>query len=191
MGIEMKYIQQLMVLHQNVFERIEAATGSWLPGLTARCIFGSVLMLFFVNSAMTKFAGGPFSLSLGAYAQVLPPIAEAAGYDPSKIAFFPWAIIVFLGAYAEIILPISILIGLFTRLSSLAMIGFIFVMTMVDINFHGVGTTTIGAMFDRVHDSAILDQRLLWLFPLVYLTIKGPGPVSVDYLLAKLRETSS
>ena len=64
---------------------------------------------------------------------MLPSIAEAAGYDASKIAFFPWGIIVFMGTYAEFILPTLILVGLFTRLASVGMIGFIAVMTLVDV----------------------------------------------------------
>lgn len=89
------------------------------------------------------------------------------------------------GTYAEFILPILIVVGLFTRLSSFAMIGFIFVMSFVDVQFHGADAATVGAWFDRMHNSAILDQRLLWLFPLVYLLIKGAGPFSLDMLAVK------
>jgi putative oxidoreductase len=42
-------------------------------------------------------------------------------------------------------------------------------------------------MFDRVHDSVIADQRLLWIFPLIYLAVKGGGPISVDTILSKMR----
>jgi putative oxidoreductase len=40
-------------------------------------------------------------------------------------------------------------------------------------------------MFDRVHNSVIWDQRLLWVFPLIYLAIKGGGPVSIDALVLR------
>ncbi len=60
------------------------------------------------------------------------------------------------------------------------------VMTFVDINLHGVGTETIGAFFDQQHNAEIADQRLLWIFPLLYLIIKGPGKISIDYLLSKV-----
>ena len=38
-----------------------------------------------------------------------------------------------------------------------------------------VDAGTIGALFDRFPDSVILDQRLLWIFPLAYLVVKGAG----------------
>ena len=60
------------------------------------------------------------------------------------------------------------------------MIGFIAVMTYVDINFHGADAKTIGVLFDRVQDSVISDQRLLWCIPLIYLILKGPGLLSLD-----------
>ena len=116
-----------------------------------------------------------------------PPVAEAAGYDTSQIAFLPWGVIVLAGTLAEFILPILILIGLATRLAAIAFIGFIAVMTFVDIQFHGVEAETIGHLFDNVHNSAILDQRLLWLMPLLLLIIKGPGTLSVDHFLARWR----
>lgn len=94
-------------------------------------------------------------------------------------------LIVLAGTYAEFILPALILIGLFTRLSSLAMIGFIVVMSIVDITGHGASAKTIGALFDRIQDGVIADQRLLWIFPLIYLIIKGAGAISVDGLLGR------
>lgn len=187
------FIQKLEDLHSRVFGALERASEPWFLGLAARLVFSSVLLVFFVNSASTKVGEGVFgflSPTIGAYAQILPPIAEAAGYDPSQIAFFPWGLIVHLGTFAEFLLPILILLGLFTRLSSLAMIGFIAVMTFVDIQFHGVGAETIGAFFDRTQDSAILDQRLLWIFPLVYLLFKGGGPISCDRLLQRFSTLS-
>jgi putative oxidoreductase len=56
-------------------------------------------------------------------------------------------------------------------------------MTYVDITAHKVGAETIGTFFDRVNNSAIADQRLLWLVPLVYLMLKGAGAISLDRLL--------
>src|SRR5690606_305756 len=99
------------------------------------------------------------SLKIGAYAQIVPPIAEASGFDASKIAFLPWGLIVHLGTYAEVLIPLMILLGLFTRLASLAMIGFIAVMTYVDITFHGLAPESVGMLFDRVHNSIVADQR--------------------------------
>ncbi len=181
----MSIINVITGLHDKVFDLVNRIAGDWFLGLSARLIFSSATMLWFLNSAMTKLDGGLFSISVGAYAQILPPIAEAASYDPSQIAFFPWKIIVFLGTYTEFILPVLILIGLFTRAASVAMIGFIVVLSFVDIQFHGLEPKSVGALFDRFPDAIIADQRLFWLFPLAYLAVKGGGAISLDTLLAK------
>lgn len=186
----MGIVKLVIGLHDRVFAFIEGLAGGWFLGLAARVVFSSVLMVFFLNSVATKVGSGVpdmFIPQIGAYAQILPSIAEAAGYDVSAIALFPWKIIVLAGTYAEFVLPIMLLLGVFTRLTSVSLIGFIVVMSIVDIQFHGLDVASIGAMFDRVHDSVIADQRLLWIFPLIYLAIKGGGPISLDTILAKMR----
>ncbi|SNY91581.1 putative oxidoreductase [Cohaesibacter sp. ES.047] len=185
----MPFLLQLNQFHKVIFCRLERALDGWFLGLSARLIFSSVLLFFFINSAMTKLGDGPLGLfepSVGAYAQIIPPIVEAVGYDTSQIAFFPWKLIVIAGTVAEVVLPLLILLGLFSRLAALSFIGFIAVMSYVDIAFHKVEAETIGTLFDPVHNSAILDQRLLWLMPLLVLIIKGPGMISLDHLASKL-----
>ena len=175
-------------LYMGVFRGIEHLTSSWLPGLAARLIFSSVLMFYFLHAASLKVGSGFPGILIpksGAYAQMLPPIAEQYGYNADKIPFFPYGLIVYAGTYAEFILPLLILVGLFTRLSSLAFLVFIAVLTFVDINFHNVDAKTIGHVFDRVSTSVISDQRLLWCFPLLYLLIKGPGVISLDGFLGR------
>ncbi|MGI9524027.1 MAG: DoxX family protein [Hyphomicrobiaceae bacterium] len=179
-------ILALKNIHTGVFRALENLTNGWFVGLAARFVFSSVLLMYFLNSASTKVGSdfpGVLVPTSGAYAQMLPPVAEQFGYNADKIPFFPYGLIVYAGTYAEFLLPILVLVGLFTRLSSLGLIIFIFVMTYVDIFFHGVDAKTIGEMFDRIQDSPICDQRLLWLFPLVYLVLKGPGLISLDALL--------
>jgi len=186
--LESVIIQKLETYYAATFDTLQRLAGHWFMGLAARFVFASVLLVFFVNSAATKVGSGfPGVLVAtgGAYAQVLPPIAEAAQYDTDQIAFIPWGLIVHLGTYAEFLIPVLILIGLFTRAASLAMIGFIAVMSFVDIRFHGVDAKTIGALFDRVQDSAISDQRLLWILPLIYLALHGAGTFSCDRLLRR------
>lgn len=185
-----KIVRMLLSLHDRIFAVLSAAAEGWFMGLAARLAFGSVLLVFFLNSAGTKVGSGfPGFLipGAGAYVQIIPPVAEAAGYDPGSISFIPWGLIAYLGTYAEFLIPLLVFVGLFTRLTSLAMIGFIAVMTFVDIQFHHVDSETIGAFFDRVSDSAISDQRLLWILPLVYLVLHGAGAVSVDGLLSRLK----
>ena len=187
-------INTLAGLHARICSVVERATQTWLPGLAARFVFASVLLAYYWNSAMTKVGEGFFgffTIADNAYYQMLPPVIEAAGYDVSQVAFFPWKIIVFMGTYSEFILPLAVTLGLFTRLASLGMIGFIAVQTYVDINFHKIGAEATGAMFDRFPDAAIADQRLLWLLPLVYLIIKGAGMISLDALLGRFWGRSS
>ena len=185
----MSLLNTLNSLHQRIFTSLDSLLSDWFLGLSARLIFSSALFFYYFNSGISKLGEGIFGLfspSAGAYAQIVPPIAEAVLYDTSQIAFFPWTLIVIFGTLAEIILPLSILFGLATRLSSVAFIGFIAVQTYVDIAFHGIEAETIGAMFDQVHNSEILDYRLMWMLPLIVLILKGPGKASLDFLLGKV-----
>lgn len=156
-----------------------------LPSL-ARFTFAAVLLTYFWNSAVTKLGNGLFGLlspSAGAYAQIFPRVMEAVTYDTSQLGWFHWAVVV-AGMWAEFILPALILIGLFTRLSALAMIGFVIVQSLTDIVGHGMtDAKTLGALFDRFPDSVIMDQRTLWITVLLVLVIKGGGPLSVDRLI--------
>ena len=188
----MSLIGTLQQTHHTIFNKLNNLTEGWFLGLAARLVFSSVLFFFFINSAMTKLGEGIFGIfqpSLGAYAQIVPPIMESVGYDASQIAFFPWGLIVILGTVAEFVLPVLILLGLGTRLASIAFLGFIAVMTFVDINFHGLEAETIGAFFDRIHNSEVSDLRLMWIFPLLVLILKGPGKISLDHLLSRTIKT--
>lgn len=174
--------------HHAAFGAISRGLNGWLPGLAARMIFASVLLFYFWKSALTKVGEGPFGFLMpsdGAYIQILPQLVEQVGYDTSQIEFFPYGLIVLLGTWAEFVLPLLITVGLFTRLASAGFIGFIAVMTFVDITGHHVDATAIGAFFDAKPDSPIADQRLLWVFPLLYLVLRGAGVVSLDWLLAR------
>lgn len=173
-------------LYVAVFAGIERLTEGWFLGLASRLIFAAVLFQFFWNSALTKIGGdfmNLFTPTVGAYAQMLPKIMEQVSYDTSQIAFFPYGFIVLLGTWGEFILPIMVVIGLFTRAASLGMIVFIVVMTYVDVTGHGVDAKTVGALFDGDPYSIISDDRLLWIFLLLVATLKGPGFISLDALL--------
>lgn len=179
-------ITTIVALHDRVFEAVQERLDSWFPGLLARLVFAAVLLVYFLNSSSKKFGHGfpgLFTVSDNAYFQILPTVVEHYSYDASQIPFFPYHIIVYLGAYAELLLPILIVLGLFTRLAALGMIAFVFVQSYVDIFFLKAGPQAIGAYFDHLSDSTILDQRALWVFLLAFLVIRGPGRVSLDYLL--------
>ncbi|MEQ5777616.1 DoxX family membrane protein [Thalassospira sp. NFXS8] len=154
----------------------------WLGGLTARLVFAAVLWPYYLNSAMTKPGMGPLGIFMpgpGAFAQIIPTIAEAHSYDPGAIAFFPWHIIVIAGTLAEFVLPILIVLGGATRLAALGMVGFIIVQSLVDIFAHGAMP---GALFDG-DPASVLDQRVLWVFPLIVLAAIGGGRFAIDRLL--------
>lgn len=178
----------LTSLHGRVFGFLEAKLDGWFLGLLARLVFAAVLAIYYLHSAATKVGDGVtgfFSIGDNAYFQILPSVVEAYGYDASQVPFFPYDIIVFAGTYAEFVLPVLIVLGLFTRLAALGMIGFIVVQSYVDIAFHGVDAATIGSWFDRLPSAAILDQRAFWVFVLIYLVVRGAGALSLDAVLGK------
>ena len=178
----------LRAAHDAIFGAVETALGGWFAGTAARLVFAAVLFGYYWNSALTKVgdgAAGFFTISDGAYVQILPAQMEAAGYDSSQIATIPWGLIVAAGTYAEFLLPLLIVLGLLTRLAALGMIGFVIVQSYVDIAFHGADAATVGALFDRLPGSAIMDQRALWVFLLALLVVKGAGPLSLDAVLGR------
>lgn len=184
-----RIVEFLVELHYAAFSLLSRLCGTWFLGLAARLTFASVLLFYFWNSATTKLGDGPLGFLYpadGAYAQILPTLLEKVGYDTTMIEFFPYGLIVLLGTWAEFLLPLMIALGLFTRASSLGFIIFIGVMTYVDITGHHVAPETIGHFFDRIQNSMIADQRLLWVFPLFYLTLRGAGSVSLDWVLWRI-----
>jgi len=181
-------IATLIDLYGRLVGRLEAALDGWFLGLLARFVFAAVLLVYYLNSASTKVGDGVagfFSIGDNAYFQILPSVVEAYGYDASQVPFFPYDLIVIAGTYAEFFLPILIVLGLFTRLAALGMIGFTLVQSYVDIAFHGADAATVGAWFDRLPDAVILDQRAFWVFLLLVLVVKGAGAVSLDGLVAR------
>ncbi len=179
-------MNSLISLHNRVFAAVERLGDGLIP-LLARLVFAGTLLVYFWNSAATKLGDGILGIvkpSTGAYAQIFPKAMEAVTYDVSQLSIFHWAVVV-AGTWAEFILPLLIVIGLFTRLSALAMIGFVVVQSLTDLYGHGgiAHPETLGAWFDRVPDAAILDQRAFWILVLITLVIKGAGALSVDRIL--------
>lgn len=176
----------LLSLHNSFFKQAERL--DWLLPLLARFLFAAVLFLYFWNSGLTKLGDGLFGIfqpSVGAYAQIFPKAFEAVGYNSAELGLFHW-LVVFAGTVAEFLLPIAIVIGLFTRLAALGMIGFIVVQSLTDIYGHGADAKTIGAWFDRFSDAHIMDQRAFWIFLLILLVIKGAGRVSLDHITGRI-----
>lgn len=177
----------LVSLHTRLFGALETHIAPVLIPTLARFLFVAILFVYYWNSGLTKLGDGALGFlnpGFGAYGQILPRVFEAAGYDLSQIGL-TGRLLVLGGTWAEFILPTLLLIGLASRLAALGMIGFVAVQSYVDIVGHGVSDSTIGAWFDRFPDAAILDQRVLWIFLLTIIVLKGAGPVSVDALLGR------
>ena len=184
-------MNRLVSLHNAVFGALERLAPILMPTL-ARVIFAGVLLIYFWNSAMTKLGdgiSGLWNLSFGAYAQIFPKQFEALGYDPSALPAI-YKLIALAGTWAEIALPILIVIGLFTRLAALGMIGFVLVQSYVDVTGHGLNEAGVGAWFDNNASALLLDQRAFWVFLLLFMVLRGAGPISVDALLGRQRSAS-
>ncbi|MEM6374664.1 MAG: DoxX family protein [Pseudomonadota bacterium] len=158
------------------FESLNERSDMIVPTL-ARLVFLCVLFFYFWNAAVLKIDGSIFSPSAGAFGQIFPKAAEAVLYDVSQLSFFQ-RIVIFAGTLAEFVLPVLLIIGLFTRFAALGMIGFIAVQTLVDVVGHGA---TLGGLFDNAQQ--LLDQRVMWTFLFLVILVKGAGPLSVDRLI--------
>lgn len=176
----------ILRLYDALVARIDEAS-PWLIPTLARIIFAGVFLMYFWKSAMTKIGSGLFSPSVGAYAQIFPKAIEAAGYNTEKLSSLHTLVVLF-GTWAEFVLPALVVLGLFTRLAAIGMIGFISVQSLVDITGHGLGKADIGTWFDNQPASIILDQRALWIFLLIVLVVKGGGPLSLDRFFARFRK---
>lgn len=174
-------VRKLLCGYGRVEDKINAFAGRDALALASRAMFVVLLLPYYLGSALTKIDG--VGLSAGAFAQILPPIAEQYLYDTSAIPFFPWHLVVWAGTLAEFVLPILIVVGLFTRLAALGMIGFVVVQTIVDVAFHGAA---LGALANGL-PGELIDQRLLWVFVLGVMVFAGGGLASVDRLIRRMK----
>lgn len=184
----MTIVAWIRAIHAGFFGRVERLAGDWFLGLAARFAFLAVLFFYFFNSWKTKAGDGLLGILLvkdNAYYQIVPWAVDAAGGEIDQIGFFS-DLVVHAGAFAELVLPVLVVAGLFTRVAAAGMIVFVAVQSWVDVAFHGVDAQTAGAWFDRFSDSLIADQRLLWAFVLLYLVVKGAGALSLDALFSRL-----
>jgi putative oxidoreductase len=174
----------LISLYFRLSNGLDRAAPALLP-LLARLVFAGVLLIYFWASGLTKLGSGVLGFLMpsdGAYIQIFPRAAEAFGYDFSQFGVYHWAVVT-AGTLAEFILPLLLLLGLFTRLAALGMIGFVAVQTATDVVGHGVAGDDLGAWFDRTADALILDQRSLWIFLLLVPLLMGGGRFALDRLV--------
>ena len=182
-----------MTLIFSLYDRLTSPLSRAEPllPLLARFLFAALFLGYYWVSGLTKLGDGImgiFQPSVGAYAQIFPRAMEAAGYDVSQLGLFHWAVVL-AGTWAEFLLPLLIVLGLFTRLAALGMIGFVVMQSLTDLYGHGAISepATLGAWFDKAPDAVILDQRALWVFLLLVLVVKGAGALSLDALLSRRR----
>lgn len=175
----------MIALYDRTVAKLNTSADTILPTL-ARFVFAATLLFYFWNSACTKRDDTPFSPSIGGYAQIFPKAMEAVGYDISQMSIFHWAVVV-AGTLAEYILPLLIVLGLFTLLAALGMLGFVIVQSLTDLYGHGgiQHVETLDKWFDGLPTGAILDQRAFWMIALVTLFLKGAGPLSLDRIIAR------
>ncbi|MEM6480284.1 MAG: DoxX family protein [Pseudomonadota bacterium] len=175
----------LISLQRALFGPLERA--DWLLSTLARFMFAAILLMYFWVSGLTKLGDGFFGFlnpSLGAYAQIWPRAMEAVSFDVTQMSSFQ-TLVVMAGTWAEFILPVLILIGFLTRFAALGMIVFVIVQSVTDLIGHNKlsDPLVLGAWFDKAPDGIILDQRLLWIFLLLVLVMKGAGPLSIDRMI--------
>ena len=178
----------LISLHNAIFDALDRASGQILP-LLARFSFAAVLLIHYWSSAWTKVGPGLFGLfrpSDGAYAQIFPRAMEAVSYDSAQLGLSYW-LIALAGMWAEFLVPLLIVIGFFSRLAALAMIGFVLLQSATDVIGHGLSDPqTLGAWFDSAPGSVVMDQRLMWITMLAIIVFKGGGLLSVDRVMGRL-----
>jgi len=178
-------MNMLLAAYDAIARRLGMMAPALLP-LVARIVFAGVFLVYFWSSAMTKLGSGLFgflSPSDGAYVQIFPRAAEAAGYDFSKFGLWQWAVTV-AGMWAEFLLPLLVVAGLFTRLASLGMIGFVLVQSATDVVGQGVPP---GRWFDT-DPGGLVDARALWIVLLLVPALLGSGALSLDRVLVAARK---
>lgn len=177
-------MDRLFTLYRALFAPVERLGGALIPLLT-RVVFAATLLGYYWASAGTKVWDRKgeeglfdiFTLESGVYAQMFPKAFEAASYNTANLGFV-YDLVAYAGTLAEWLLPLLIVVGLFTRLAALGMIGFVTVQTLVDVTGHGAD---LGGLFDARY--GLIDERTLWVFGLLLLVIRGAGALSVDRLL--------
>lgn len=215
-------------LEEAVLGPLIRALNSGLMSLLVRFAFLAVMFLWLWNSAVSKVYsardGFSFFPKIGAYGQMFPKQLEAVGYDVTQLSVF-YKVVAFVGTWGEFVLPILIIIGLFTRTAAFGMIAFVAVLSFVDIYGHQIGkidddtfakataaietynakaegiedlgkiplsirqyvkpAEPVGAWFDGVENSKVVDVRTFWIVAFLILVARGGGWLSVDQLLRR------
>ncbi len=143
-----------------IFRAFDRCTGffTFLSPLFDLTIRLWVAQVFF-KSGLTKLQSWSGTLALFEYEYEVP--------------LLPPSVAAVLGTAAELILPVLIVVGLATRLSSLAL-----------FLFNIVAVYAYGSFLFSAEGAAGLQQHILWGALLAMLVFHGPGKLSLDYLIA-------
>jgi len=129
-----------------------------LFALGARCY----VSLQFFRAGYVKYTDWPGTLNVYATVYHIPWL------EPSDAAVA--------GTFCELFFPILVLIGLYTRLSAIA----IFIMNVLAVVAYR--QMLLAAGFE-----AALGQRILWGTLILFVMIYGPSKLSIDHLLNRAR----
>lgn len=129
----------------------------------------------FWKSGQTKVQGFAIDLIDGEFSLGVPRLSDSAVAlfrDEYRLPFISPEIAAPIAAFAEHALPLLLLLGLATRFSALGLL----VMTLViEVFVYPLAYPTHG----------------VWATVLLYLIAKGPGVVSLDYLLVRRHRRAS
>lgn len=87
-----------------------------------------------------------------------------------RVPLLPTSVAALMGTTFELAMPVLLVVGLATRLAALPLIGMSLVIQFV------LGATN--PAYDNV-------EHVYWLFLLLVIAIRGPGPLSLDHLLSR------
>lgn len=148
----------------------------WLIMQFERIPYGLIALLgrfsiaaVFWKSGQTKVQGFVVDIVAGEYQLGWPQLSASAVYlfqEEYKLPWLPAELAAIMGAVAEHVFPLLILIGLATRFSALALL---------------VMTLTIQLL---VYPDAYPTHGV-WAAVLLLLIAKGPGAVSLDHFIAR------
>ena len=161
-------------LYVSVFNAVEKTLGGDLLALLARFTLAGV----FWRSLLTKvetFGLFEYTESINDFAverahvklPILPLDVKPAvlfQFEQYDLPLLPSAAAAWLATLGEFVLPIALVLGVFSRMSALGLI----VMTLVIEIF--------------VIDGAFWGTHALWLTMALYLAAHGPGRISIDHL---------
>jgi len=152
--------------------------------------FAAVLLPWFVIGGLSKIAGltlsvgppaGVWPLSLGAYYAFLPEVtAEGAAPTLGQHAF------VLSMTLSELVLPLLVGAGLGGWISAALLIVHVWIASLATGQL-----VATGSLFDASPFDPGPDQVVLWTLVLLLVAVQGAGPISIDGLLARLRNGRS